>query len=72
MYPEYYISRPPDEENLSPVYYKVTDTDPDGHVFWRRKGMSRSKETTFYDLFMEEKNGYGVERVPKDVTPWAD
>lgn len=73
MFPEFYVSRPDaDSEDLGPVYYKVTGPDPDGHVFWRRRGDERSKEGTFYDLFLEEKYGFGIEEVNKSETPWAE
>lgn len=71
-FPEFYVSRPPeDADDLAPVYYKVTGYDPDGHVFWQRESMSRPKEYTFYDLFLEEKGGFGVERCEKSETPWG-
>jgi hypothetical protein len=72
MFPEFYVSYPPeDSDDLAPVYYKVTDYDPEGHVFWQRESMSRPREDTFYDLFLEEKNGFGVERIDKSETPWG-
>jgi len=71
-FPEFYVSYPPeDSDELGPVYYTVTGYDPDGHVFWRNKGHTRSKETAFYDMFLEEKNGFGIERCDKEDTPWA-
>lgn len=73
FFPEFYVSYPPEgSDDLGPVYYKITGYDPDGHVFWRNKGHERSKETTFYDLLMEEKNGFGIERIDKEETPWAE
>lgn len=72
-FPHFYVSEPPENiEDLSPVYYKVTGYGPDGQVFWRRESMDRSKEDTFYDLFLEEKNGFGLERVEKCDTPWRN
>jgi hypothetical protein len=72
-WPEYYVSKPPeDADDLTPVYYKVTGKDPDGHVFWRRESMSRPKETSFYDLLMEERGGFGLELVSVDETPWDE
>lgn len=74
MFPEFYVSYPPeDSDDLAPVYYKVTGHDGEaGHVFWQREGMNRPREDTFYDLFLEEKNGFGVERCDKSETPWSD
>lgn len=71
-FPEFYVSRPEDSDDLVRVYYKVTDEDPEGHVFWRRENSTRSRETTFYDMFLEEKNGFGLERVERGETPWAE
>jgi len=72
-FPEFYVSYPPEDvDDLAPVYYKVTGYDPQGHVFWQRESMNRPKEGTLYDLFLEEKNGFGVERIDKSETPWAE
>jgi hypothetical protein len=72
-FPEFYISRSPEgADTVTPVYYKVTGADPDGHVFWRNPGDERSKEGAFYELFLEEKNGFGVSSVDKGETPWSD
>jgi hypothetical protein len=72
-FPEFYVSRPPeDAEDTEAVYYKVTEADPDGHVFWQQQSMARPKEDTFYDLFLEQKNGFGVTRIEKSETPWSE
>lgn len=72
-FPEFFVSYPPEGiDDLGPVYYKITSRDPEGHVFWRREGHDRSKEGSFYDLFMEEKNGFGIEMIDKSETPWAN
>lgn len=73
VFPEFYVSYPPeDSKDLGPVYYKVTGYDPNGKVFWQREKMSRPRKDTFYDLFLEEKNGFGLERCDKSETPWAE
>ena len=69
-FPEYYVSQPPHRDTLTPVYYKVVS--PDGPVFWRRQGDETGRTTTFYDLLMEEKNGFGLNRVDEEYTPWAE
>lgn len=70
QFPEYYVSQPPHRDNLTPVYYKIIS--PDGPVFWRQKGDDVGRETTFYDLMMEEMGGFGLNRVGVEYTPWAD
>mgnify|MGYP006282482705 CR=1 FL=1 len=69
-FPEYYVSHPPHRDTLTPVYYKVVS--PEGPVFWRREGDDTGRSTTFYDLLMEEKNGFGINKTYKQYTPWAD
>lgn len=69
-FPVYYVSQPPHRDELTPVYYKVVS--PRGPVFWRRRGDDSGRETTLYDVLMESKNGFGVQRLDKEYTPWAD
>jgi hypothetical protein len=70
FFPEFFVSQPPHRDTLTPVYYKVMS--PRGPVFWRREGDDTGRETTFYDMMMEEKNGFGVQKVGKEYTPWSD
>lgn len=69
-FPEYYVSHPTNRDKLDPVYYKVVS--PTGPVFWRNKGDDTGRETTFHDMLMEEMNGFGLNRVDKEYTPWGD
>jgi hypothetical protein len=69
-FPKYFVSQPPHRDTLTPVYYKVVS--PDGPVFWRREDDDTGRETTFYDLLMEERCGFGINNVDKEYTPWAD
>lgn len=68
-FPEYYVSMPPHRDTLTPVYYKVVS--PNGPVFWRREGDTTGRSTTFYDLLQESKNGFGINRVDEEHTPWG-
>jgi hypothetical protein len=71
-FPEFWVSEPPaDSAGLRPVYYKVTGSDPGGRVFWSREGSGVEHEGTFYDLFLEAANGFGVRRCGiHEDTPW--
>lgn len=69
-FPQYFVSQPPHRDDLTPVYYKVES--PFGPVFWRRKGDTVGRETSFLDLFLEEKDGFGVNRLDKEYTPWTN
>lgn len=69
-FPEYFVSQPPHRDTLEPVYYKIMS--PEGPIFWRNEGDDVSRRTTLYDLFMEDRNGFGVQKVDKEYTPWAD
>lgn len=66
-FPMYFVSMPPHRDTLIPVYYKVYT--PTGPVFWRREGDDESRETTLLDMFMEEKNGFGVQEVDRCDEP---
>lgn len=70
-FPKYYVSRPPDDlGDAGPVYYKLLS--PDGPVFWRKQGDDAGRELSFYDLLMEEKNGFGIDELDKGETPWGN
>lgn len=69
-FPVYLVSRPPQEDRVEPLYYKVTG--PNGDVFWRNEGDSTGRSTTVFDLLMEEKHGHGIQTLEKKYTPWGD
>lgn len=69
-FPKYFVAHPPEHDNLTPVYYKITGSN--GPVFWRHEGDDRGREVGFFDLLMEEQNGFGLVKVSEDSTPWSD
>jgi hypothetical protein len=69
-FPKYFVTQPPHRDTLEPFYYKIVS--PDGPVFWRKEGADSGKQTSFYDFYMEEASGWGVNELDKQYTPWAD
>ena len=70
LFPQFYVSRPPkDIDDLAPVYYRVLNgvlTE------WMRESMDEPKKDTIYDLWMEDRSGFGVERIDEEDTPFPD
>jgi hypothetical protein len=69
IFPLYYVSEP-DSDELEDVYYKIVDEN--GPVFWRNEGDDTGKKIAFSDLLFESKNGFGLEELQQEETPWKD
>lgn len=66
-WPEFYKTTPPaTRDDVRPVYFMVFAAG----AFVAGEGDERHESISIYDIWMEDRNGFGVEKVSREETPF--